>query len=152
MGAGIIGVVMPTKIHKAPFVAGDRATIKYRVHPFLSGDVIVVHSIEKIGRGKSATWRVYGSADARDASGWLDADNLQLMEGHPLARKSRSRRMRSSAPPAGYHIFQGKETHQIDGETGRRAPPDAWYFEPDDYDGDVLYSRGMASAEEAAIA
>ena len=52
-----------------------------------------------------------------------------------------------------YRLFQGWETRQIDGHTGKPAMPTAWYFEPADYEGDVLYSADYAdraAAEEAA--
>ena len=55
--------------------------------------------------------------------------------------------------PDGYTVFQGKYTRQIDGHTGHLAQDDGWYFEPDDYEGDVLWSAAyltQADAEQAA--
>ena len=52
-------------------------------------------------------------------------------------------------------LFQGHTTRQIDGHTGQAAEASAWYYEPDDYDGDVLWSEPFASrdaAEQAAEA
>ena len=46
-------------------------------------------------------------------------------------------------------IFQGHTTRQIDGHTGQAAQADAWYYEPEDYEGDVLWSEPFASREEA---
>lgn len=46
-------------------------------------------------------------------------------------------------------IFQGQNTGQIDGHTGQAAFADAWYYEPDDYEGDVLWSEPFASRAEA---
>lgn len=47
-----------------------------------------------------------------------------------------------------YRIFRGSETKQL---TAFRKPasPDAWYFEPSDYDGDMLWSMGHATEHEA---
>lgn len=53
------------------------------------------------------------------------------------------------------HFFQGATTKQVDGHTGAKAQPDAWYYEPADYDGDTLWSKPYATrsdAEEAARA
>lgn len=46
-------------------------------------------------------------------------------------------------------IFQGKETRQIDGVSGAPVQADGWYWEPDDYEGDVLWSEAFASAQDA---
>jgi hypothetical protein len=52
-------------------------------------------------------------------------------------------------------IFQGTDTRQLDGHTRRPAEAEAWYYEPDDYAGDVLWSPpypSRAAAEAAAAA
>lgn len=54
---------------------------------------------------------------------------------------------------AEYRVFQGHTTRQIDGHTARAAQPQGWYYEPTDYEGDVLYSVAYATrqaAEDAA--
>jgi beta-carotene hydroxylase len=48
-----------------------------------------------------------------------------------------------------YRVFQGKDTRQVDGHTGKAALKDSWYYEPSDYEGDVLYSVAYASREAA---
>lgn len=48
-----------------------------------------------------------------------------------------------------YRVFQGKDTRQVDGYTGKAALKDSWYYEPSDYEGDVLYSVAYASQEAA---
>ena len=48
-----------------------------------------------------------------------------------------------------YRVFQGKDTRQVDGHTGKAALKDSWYYEPSDYEGDVLYSVAHASREAA---
>ena len=48
-----------------------------------------------------------------------------------------------------YHIFQGKETAQLDGHTGNPASENAWYWEPADYEGDVLYSHRYRDEKDA---
>ena len=49
-------------------------------------------------------------------------------------------------------IFQGTDTRQIDGHTGRPAVPEAWYWEPDDYEGDTLWSEPYPTREAAEAA
>ena len=51
-----------------------------------------------------------------------------------------------------YRILQGKETQQITGHTREPATATAWYWEPADDEGDVLYSNAYTEAEEAARA
>lgn len=53
---------------------------------------------------------------------------------------------------AEYRVFQGKTTRQIDGHTTHEAEPEGWYYEPSDYEGDVLYSEPYATEEEARTA
>lgn len=48
-------------------------------------------------------------------------------------------------------VFQGKETLQRAWDN-RKASPELWYWEPADYDGDVLWSEGYATKIEAAEA
>jgi hypothetical protein len=45
-------------------------------------------------------------------------------------------------------IFRGYETRQID-SSGHPADHEKWYYEPSDYEGDVLWSRGYGSRAEA---
>lgn len=46
-------------------------------------------------------------------------------------------------------IFLGSETNQINGIGGKPAHPGMWYWEPTDYDGDVLWSVGFDSRAAA---
>jgi hypothetical protein len=53
----------------------------------------------------------------------------------------------------GIRFFRGADTQQVDGVTLVEAEPDLWYYEPADYDGDVLWSQGycdLLAAREAA--
>jgi hypothetical protein len=50
-------------------------------------------------------------------------------------------------------LLHRRDTRQIDGVTGDAPDPALWYYEPTDYEGDVLWSRGFvtrAAAEDAA--
>ncbi len=49
-------------------------------------------------------------------------------------------------------VFKGSETNQIDGCTGEPADPELWYYEPTDYEGDVLWSEGYETRSECEIA
>lgn len=49
-------------------------------------------------------------------------------------------------------VFQGCETKQVNGVSGKLADAEAWYWEPSDYDGDVLWSKPLASRKEAVEA
>lgn len=52
-------------------------------------------------------------------------------------------------------IFRGSETKQIDGHTCKPAHNGLFYYEPANYDGDVLYSTGhvlLVDACKAALA
>lgn len=51
-----------------------------------------------------------------------------------------------------YRIFRGSETEQVDPWVGESADADSWFWEPEDYDGDVLYSRSYESEDEATAA
>ena len=53
---------------------------------------------------------------------------------------------------ADYRLFQGKTTQRVDSHTRRAADPEAWYYEPLDYEGDVLYSEGYPTADTARAA
>ena len=48
-----------------------------------------------------------------------------------------------------YQIFQGKETTQVAGHLARPAQPEAWYYEPADYAGDLLWSLPYRIRDEA---
>lgn len=54
-------------------------------------------------------------------------------------------------PVDGIRVFQGSETRQV-GANGNKANPKLWYYEPTNYDGDVLWSDGYWSREEAETA
>lgn len=45
-------------------------------------------------------------------------------------------------------IFRGDDTGQVD-LLGNRADPKKWYYEPADYEGDVLWSAGYYSRANA---
>lgn len=51
----------------------------------------------------------------------------------------------------GYRFFRGEETKQIDGITGAKAHDRAWYFEPIDYEGDVLFSSPFDTLTLAVV-
>jgi hypothetical protein len=44
-------------------------------------------------------------------------------------------------------LFRGDETNQLRYD-GNKADPELWYFEPINYDGDVLFSKGYHSYAE----
>ena len=44
-----------------------------------------------------------------------------------------------------YRIFQGRETKQIEAPGGYPVIPDAWYYEPEDYEGDSVWSEPHVS-------
>jgi hypothetical protein len=48
-------------------------------------------------------------------------------------------------------LFRGDETKQVDssGPVPSKADPEKWYYEPADYEGDVLWSKGYGSRAEA---
>ena len=50
---------------------------------------------------------------------------------------------------ADYRVFQGKTTKQRDSHTRTAAAPEGWYYEPVDYQGDVLYSEAYTTEEAA---
>lgn len=45
-------------------------------------------------------------------------------------------------------VFRGDTTGQVRFD-GKPADPELWYYEPVDYEGDVLWSRGYGSRAEA---
>lgn len=47
-----------------------------------------------------------------------------------------------------YRIFKGSETSQVH-YCGESINSEAWYYEPIDYDGDILWSIGYNSRQEA---
>lgn len=48
----------------------------------------------------------------------------------------------------GVRLFRGDETEQRD-YRGAKADPEKWYYEPSDYEGDVLWSLGYGSRADA---
>lgn len=52
------------------------------------------------------------------------------------------------AAPEGYRVFQGGDTNQVDA-SGGPAVEGAWYWEPEDYTGDVLWAAACGSEELA---
>jgi hypothetical protein len=46
--------------------------------------------------------------------------------------------------PDGWHVYQGKDAEPIGDHD-----PDRWYYVPDDYEGDLPYSRDYPSEAEA---
>jgi len=57
-------------------------------------------------------------------------------------------------PLRSYRVFQGIEIQQVVVNERGIFPADAedWYWEPSEYEGEILYSRGYASREEAIYA
>lgn len=53
-----------------------------------------------------------------------------------------------------YRVFRGNETEQVAIHvTGiASADPNLWYWEPVEYQGKILYSKGYGSQEEAIYA
>lgn len=47
-------------------------------------------------------------------------------------------------------IFKGKQTKQVD-QQGNKANSMLWYWEPVDYYGDVLWSKGFRGPNSAEI-
>lgn len=45
-------------------------------------------------------------------------------------------------------LFRGDATKQLDA-SGQRADAEKWYYEPRDYEGDMLWSAGYGSYAEA---
>jgi len=52
----------------------------------------------------------------------------------------------------GIRFFRGSDTKQVDATTLQPADPEYWYYEPDDYDGDVLWSYGYRRYDAACDA
>jgi hypothetical protein len=51
----------------------------------------------------------------------------------------------------GIRFFRGDETRQVDssGPIPTKADPEKWYYEPADYEGDVLWSQGYGCYADA---
>ncbi len=45
-------------------------------------------------------------------------------------------------------LFRGDATQQL-AHDGAKADPELWYYEPADYEGDTLWSKGHGSRAEA---
>ena len=54
--------------------------------------------------------------------------------------------------PNRYRVFLGSTSRQLDANPGCKRDDAAWYFEPVDYDGDVLWSPAYATKAEAIAA
>lgn len=67
---------------------------------------------------------------------WHDNEGVVLVEEMKVTNQTAIR------------VFSGADTNQVDAVTGQRANPELWYWEPADYDGDVLWSDGRRSLEE----
>lgn len=48
----------------------------------------------------------------------------------------------------GYRVFRGRESRQLNAY-GNALDPHAWYYEPSDYEGDVVFDTGFATRAEA---
>ena len=46
-------------------------------------------------------------------------------------------------------VFQGRETRQVEGVSGKSPEPLKWFYEPADYEGDTLYSKAFDTQDEA---
>ena len=57
-------------------------------------------------------------------------------------------------PLRSYRVFQGKETQQVVVNERGIFPADAehWHWEPSEYDGRILYSKGYATRGDAIYA
>jgi len=51
-----------------------------------------------------------------------------------------------------FRLFQGRDTTQVNGVSGKAADDMLWYWEPNDYEGDVLWSEGFRKREDACAA
>jgi len=49
-------------------------------------------------------------------------------------------------------FFRGASTRQVDGHTGKPALKTKWYYEPEDYEGDVLFSSPFDTYQKVRIA
>ncbi len=67
-------------------------------------------------------------------------------EGYPAGFHDATRRLLSMHDD--FRFFQGKDSKQID-LRGNEASPDAWYWEPTDYEGDVLWSSAFDTKQAA---
>jgi transcriptional regulator with XRE-family HTH domain len=48
-----------------------------------------------------------------------------------------------------FRVFQGMQTRQVDGVSGKPAADLLWYWEPRDYEGDTLWSAGYPTRDAA---
>ena len=48
-----------------------------------------------------------------------------------------------------WRFYQGRDTHRVDAHTRKPAQAEAWYAEPADYEGIVLYSEPFVTRDEA---
>ena len=48
-----------------------------------------------------------------------------------------------------WRFYQGRETPRVDAHTRKPAQAEAWYAEPADYEGIVLYSEPFVTRDEA---
>jgi hypothetical protein len=48
-----------------------------------------------------------------------------------------------------WRFYQGRDTQRVDAHTRKPARAEAWYVEPQDYEGHVLYSEPFVTIEEA---
>ena len=69
----------------------------------------------------------------------LNGDKAARAECERVLTEARANRVR---------IFRGDSTSQLQHD-GRKADPELWYYEPRDYEGDVLWSKGYGSRAEA---
>lgn len=51
----------------------------------------------------------------------------------------------------GYRIFRGSESNQVRA-SGKPLDPHEWYYEPENYQGDVAFDCGFATRVEAVLA
>ena len=56
--------------------------------------------------------------------------------------------MRQTETVGSIRLFRGDATKQLQ-QDGHKADPKLWYWEPVDYEGDVLWSKGVGSRAEA---
>jgi hypothetical protein len=96
-----------------------------------------------------------GGALVADTNGdpvWEESDEWRDLpaELREQAEKNRSEPALLPEPIAASRprLFRGDETAQLQYD-GRKADPELWYWEPDDYEGDVLWSKGYGSRAEA---
>jgi hypothetical protein len=67
------------KPSRLPFQPGDVVTSSYRVDPFLSDEKLTVKDVSNVGKKTKPEWRIFVASN-RGPEGWLDAENLTLVE------------------------------------------------------------------------